>query len=112
MDSGVIKKRFKDIHQYHNKIFKQFMRSMNTIFKGDLTEDEYRDINIWADEYEMKLSLLRTVLEDFEEQIKNRTLSLTTDRTRDREISDEIMDSFYPYALMYWYIKTNSVEAS
>ena len=106
IDITFIKNKFKEIHNDYNKYFKTFYKKLDSIFKETddykIKHNDLLKIIDWYKEYENIIDCTKQTLEDFENQIRNKSLDLTNERISDNQIFSEVKDKIMPIAIVYW----------
>lgn len=98
----IIKKLFNDTHDDYCKYFKDFQKRMDIIFKKKINDQEMNDIAEWFREYKNCIDCSKTIIDDFEKQIKSQSLMLSPERIKENDMFEEIKNKVMPIAIMYW----------
>lgn len=109
MNINNIKDRFNILHKYHDKIFKDFIKSLDIILDSNISDIEYNNINDWIYEYESQLNELQITLDEFKEHINNDNMELSLNRRINSKICDEVKDIFMPIILIYWMTRLSPI---
>lgn len=93
---------FKDVHNEYLNYFEGFQKRIQTIMDEDLTPVDIDNIVEWGIEYNNSVSYLKTILGDFEEQIKLKKYDINDEMVKNNEIFDKVKNVVLPMAIVCW----------